>query len=75
MEIVRVYALHSNFLAAAGRHLIVATAMITTIIKGILSLGRGCGIEGRVVLVGILSVFNGSRIGECGVGHHWRLVV
>ena len=31
--------------------------MITTIIKGMLSLGKGCFIKGRVVLVGVLRVF------------------
>ena len=29
----------------------------------------------EVVLLGILSVFNESQIGECGVERHWRLVV
>ena len=35
-------------------------------------------VQGRVVLAGILGVFTciqGSRIGKCGIGHHWRLVV
>ena len=31
--------------------------MISTIIKGMLSLGKGCSIEGRVVVVDVLWVF------------------
>ena len=31
--------------------------MISTIIKGMLSLGKGCSIEGRVVVVDILWIF------------------
>ena len=106
MEIVHVYALHSHSVAAAGRHLIVASAERQSIthfqhvlltprfvsimlcsgfyLRNYLELSRTIdrgmvsGCTGKGSLAGILGVFTciqGSRIGECGVGRHWRLVI